>query len=412
MLRLLRAFVKHASDQPSSPDYRRDFRHQLGLGIAPAIYTAIASIFLLQTLAGDSLLVAFLQAGIMTGLLASPFYARFASGATPAKAYATPHLLAWCCFGAAGLSQSPHWFTVMIFTGSVLFSISTPFQTVLYELIYEKSIRGKLVSFAKQWQMFVMMITSWLMGTWLEDSATSFRWLFPVVALLGLASSLGTRRIPATASANAMPTAPSRFSLRKALSLLRDDRNFSWFMLLQFGLGLSNLAGVAALQVYINGKDYLAASPEQAALLTGVIPPLFMFMSFQIWGRIFDRLNIVRYRALASLTMAIGFILYPLQESIIAAFAGAIMWGIGRSGGQLAWSIGVLSFAKNGHAATYMGLHTFLTGVRGVLAPFIGVWCLRLGLSAQTLCWLVAFSIAVTAVLNILLVKNPEGPAT
>ena len=404
MLKMLRSFMSPAVSWRQSPAFRRDFRHQLGLGIAQAIYTSIASIVLLQSLGGEPFLVAYLQAGIMAGLLASPFYVRLLHRQTPAKAYATPHLAAWVCFGIAGLVSDAHWFTTMIFAGSVLFSISTPFQTVLYEVIYQKSIRGKLVSFAKQWQMFLMMAASWVLGSSLEHDSESYRLLLPIAACLGILSALGTRRIVCQ-----IPTDPkTSFSLRAALSLLRHDRNFTWFMLLQFGLGLSNLAGVAALQVYINGSQYLAATPQQAALLTGVIPPLFMFFSFQIWGRIFDRVNIVTYRALASLTMAIGFVLYPLKQSLAAAFAGAIIWGIGRSGGQLAWSIGVLSFARHGQAATYMGLHTFLTGIRGVLAPFIGVWCLSSGLPAQHLCWLIAGAIAATAMLNLVLVKNPE----
>lgn len=37
----------------------------------------------------------------------------------------------------------------------------------------------------------------------------------------------------------------------------------------------------------------------------------------------------------------------------------------------MAWALWVTKFAPPGRVADYMSVHTFLTGIRGVMAPFI-----------------------------------------
>jgi MFS family permease len=60
------------------------------------------------------------------------------------------------------------------------------------------------------------------------------------------------------------------------------------------------------------------------------------------------------------------------------------VYGISGAGGDVAWSLWVTKFAPPERVADYMSVHTFLTGVRGVLAP------------------LVAFAVASPASLNLL----------
>ena len=48
--------------------------------------------------------------------------------------------------------------------------------------------------------------------------------------------------------------------------------------------------------------------------------------------------------------------------------------GLGKGGGAIAWNLGHLHFAKTERADVYMGTHVFLTGLRGLTAPFFGTW--------------------------------------
>jgi hypothetical protein len=50
-----------------------------------------------------------------------------------------------------------------------------------------------------------------------------------------------------------------------------------------------------------------------------------------------------------------------------------LLTGIADSGGVLAWNLGHNDFAKDHNASHYMGVHVTLTGIRGLIAPFLGV---------------------------------------
>ena len=58
--------------------------------------------------------------------------------------------------------------------------------------------------------------------------------------------------------------------------------------------------------------------------------------------------------------------------------------GIARGGGSLAWQLGHNDFAKPDQLSAYMGIHVTLTGVRGAIAPFLGM---SLYIGIPTLGW-------------------------
>ena len=49
------------------------------------------------------------------------------------------------------------------------------------------------------------------------------------------------------------------------------------------------------------------------------------------------------------------------------------MLGLGFSGGMLAWNLGHQYFAPPHRDSQYMSVHVMLTGLRGLIAPFVGV---------------------------------------
>ena len=56
--------------------------------------------------------------------------------------------------------------------------------------------------------------------------------------------------------------------------------------------------------------------------------------------------------------------------------------GVARGGGSLAWQLGHNDFAEPDQLSAYMGIHVTLTGVRGAMAPFLGIF-LYLGWDLQ-----------------------------
>jgi hypothetical protein len=52
---------------------------------------------------------------------------------------------------------------------------------------------------------------------------------------------------------------------------------------------------------------------------------------------------------------------------------GAIVLGSAGAGANLGWNLGHNDFASIGRAQHYMGVHITLTGVRGAMAPPLGI---------------------------------------
>jgi hypothetical protein len=65
----------------------------------------------------------------------------------------------------------------------------------------------------------------------------------------------------------------------------------------------------------------------------------------------------------------LGILTFFTSTDLPGLIAGAIIFGISNAGGDIAWSLWVTKFAPENRVADYMSVHTFFTGLRGVLAP-------------------------------------------
>ena len=50
------------------------------------------------------------------------------------------------------------------------------------------------------------------------------------------------------------------------------------------------------------------------------------------------------------------------------------IFGVANAGGQVTWSLWVTKLAPDHAVAEYMSVHTFFTGVRGILSPFLAFY--------------------------------------
>ena len=103
--------------------------------------------------------------------------------------------------------------------------------------------------------------------------------------------------------------------------------------------------------------------------LTAVIPNLARLVMNPVWGWLFDRVNFFALRAALNMGFALGILTFFTSDSATGLFLGAIVYGISTAGGDVAWSLWVTKLAPPGRVADYMSVHTFLTGIRGVIAP-------------------------------------------
>ncbi len=161
---------------------------------------------------------------------------------------------------------------------------------------------------------------------------------------------------------------------RAMMGVLKNDAVYRRFMIAQFTLGLPNIAAAPIFVIAL--ERTFTVSYTTSLSLVQTLPMIVPLFSIPVWSMLLDRMHIVRYRTyhswffvFANTLTAVGM----LTGHLWVLFIARTLLGVAFGGGMLAWQLGHHDFAKRELASIYMGIHVTLTGVRGLIAPFIGV---------------------------------------
>jgi MFS family permease len=269
-------------------------------------------------------------------------------------------------------------------------SVAIPLLTQIYQENYPERERGKLFSRAFMIRIATAAGFSHLAGRALSDHIEQFRWLLLVFAAAFTFSSFCLARVPSRPLVASGGSHPFR-----ALRYARYDRLFRQTLISWMFLGFASLM-MAPLRVeYLANPKYgvtLHGAPLTAgtiAMLTGVIPNIARLLLSPLWGWLFDRMNFFVLRITLNMGFALGAISFFVGGDLPWFVLGAVFFGVSNAGADVAWSLWVTKFAPPERVADYMSVHTFFTGVRGVLAPLVA-FHLVMGLPLNLLGWICA----------------------
>ena len=201
-------------------------------------------------------------------------------------------------------------------------------------------------------------------------------WAYWAVGIaLGL-SALSYARIPVRRKddfADATAALPHRAFMAGWRVFLADRR----FVLYQLGFWFAGFANhMSYAYVAESLKEDVHASDWTVFWIMAVIPALLMSGSAPVWGRLLDRINPMSGRALFNAIQCVAYAFHcygGLSRQAWPFVVGSIIHAIGNGGGTINWLTGSLYFAKQQHVSLYNSIHVGLTGVRGLLAPILGV---------------------------------------
>lgn len=162
--------------------------------------------------------------------------------------------------------------------------------------------------------------------------------------------------------------------VREMYRVLRDDGAYRRYMVAQMVMGIPNLAATAPFIIALD--DSLGMADAPALLLTFLVPLLSTLVALPLWARLLDRTHIVQFRVIHSWTFVFAHAFTCagiLTANLPLLLLGRISTGVGMAGGRIAWTMGHLDLAPPDRAGLYMSIHVMLTGLRGVIAPYVGV---------------------------------------
>lgn len=338
---------------------------------------------------------AMISASPMFANLTSLFWTRWSRGRRKASFVAAVMSGLLLLVGLVAVLPTDGWGPVglvaIVVAGRCLLAGMMTVRSAMWRLSYPRAVRakvtGKLVLIATlllaTLPIGVGLLVDWRPGV--------FRILYPAAAAVGVLgvwafAGIRVRQEPELLRGEREPQADLDFPTRadgrphSFLSVLKEDRGFRGYMTWQFFAGVSNMMGWTAFGLFvIESIEGRRDENTLGMLLNAVVPLALATATVPLWSLLLDRMHIARYRVPHGLTWVFG------QAACYGAavsgqlgwlFVPAVIHGVMRGGGMIAFQLGHNDFADKRLAALYMGIHQTLTGVRGAFAPFVGVWLL------------------------------------
>lgn len=260
-------------------------------------------------------------------------------------------------------------------------------RTDLWRGNYARDRRARTIGHVTLLASLIVGVTALALGAAMDFSPRAFAWVYGLSVVLGAAgikvfSAVRWRgravQLNAERNGAAKPTGSGKSGDRGATlaamtDVLRRDPMYRRFMAAQFMLGMPQLAAIPVFILAI--KDVFGSNYTASLLLTQTLPVIVPVVVIPLWAPLLDRLHIVRFRSWHSwvfvLANVLMFAAFRLENEPLL-YASRIVLGVATGGGMLAWELGHHDFARREQATIYMGVHVFLTGVRGVFSPFLG----------------------------------------
>lgn len=408
----------------SRRNYFYEWRHLLmWSSLAGVVEGRFASIVVAKAFSGSPTLVVVAAATLPAAFLVSLFWGMLCVGRPKVRLLtylvSSTSLLVGTLGAIPATKQGAVWFVCQMAAAQVLLAGVVTVRSAVWKSNYPHSDRGRIIG-RLQATRFVISIVTVLVAAWLCDhNPTAYRYIFPTSALLGLLSVTvlhrlhirGERRelraiIGVSELNHHSPRRVEALSLSTLLSpgvllgrmvqVLRRDRRFAKYCFAQSFMGLANLTTIPVAVVVV-ARDLDFGIQWAFWISTGLIdaiPQLMRLGSIGRWARFFDRVGVVQFRVYNTICWCvamvagaagtwiafhwetIGSIYLPLAVVLFALRGMAS--GVGLGGGALAWNLGHLHFARGEEAEIYMGIHVFLTGLRGLVALVLATWLFTL----------------------------------
>jgi hypothetical protein len=373
------------------------------MGLIEAGYNSIVLLVAIRHFQASDTSKSLLAGGTAIGFLLAPLFLISLSKTT----LRTSHLCSICMVGTAlGTSIAAFANTALSYTAGLLFALILVAQVPslmvhIYSRNYHKKERGRRISGNLMISSTVGASISLLIGRLLDQDLEYYQYCLLGMSVASLCAALIHLRIPSDRLREA-----DQPSLRHDLKLAFKDKFFAAMLFGWMLMGVGNLITIPLRVEYVANPIYgFNASNTIVLLITVILPSIARVLSTPVWAYLFDQFNLALVRIGINLCFLTGIFLYFHSTSVPYLFVSTALVGWATGGGTIAWTLWVTKVAPPGRESTYMSVHSFFTGVRGVPAPFIGYWILS-SLGPKEVAWTAATFIAISSTLFCFMVSN------
>ena len=263
-------------------------------------------------------------------------------------------------------------FTFWIVLGQLLAAQVSPFVLLIYSKNFKASERGSKLSLAFMLTAVSGAVFCLVCGRLLDNNIDLYRALYLMMAGAALTAAALYRRVPSEP-----PQSPQMRHPLGNFKYAFTDKLFGRLLISWKFMGLANLMMLPLRVEYMANPAYgLNLSNEKVAIVTVLLPAVARMFSTHLWGILFDRVNFLTLRATVNGVFMVSIALFFNTQSYFWLCVSALLIGMAFGGGGVMWTLWVTKVAPPDKVPAYMSVHMSLTGVRGVIAPFLGFYLL------------------------------------
>lgn len=372
-----------------------DLWRNLFNGIVEAGFASTALLVAIRYFEASDSAKSLIAGGSCLGFLLAPgFLLLIGKSRTPVSRICALLTLGTACGILLSATANSYWaYAGWLIIACVLIGQVPSLMVHIYSRNYRSGERGRKISGNLMLSAIVGAVTALLIGWLLDQDLSNFRPLAVVMSLLCLCTAYFHLHIPSE------PLKPNTGGLSRDLRHALKDRLFSWMLTGWMLMGIGNLVTIPLRVEYLANPAYgIDASNTVVLAITLVVPLVTRVASIPVWGWAFDRFNLAFVRIAINLFFLVGLFLYFRTQDFVFLCLAAALIGWATGGGTMAWTLWVTKVAPSGRESSYMSIHSFFTGVRGVPAPFVGYWILTT-LGASQVAWTSAILIGLSCLI-------------
>jgi MFS family permease len=267
-------------------------------------------------------------------------------------------------------------------------------NTIIYPMInlflknsYDHSNFGKLYGYASSANKIVMLVATFFYGMFLDIDNFAFRYVFPVIAVLGISStwllSLIHYKNPELTVKKQSFIRSVKNSILTMTGILKNNKPYTHFELGFMFYGFSFMITVTVITIFFDRALHLNYS--SVAFYKNSYNILAILL-LPYTGKLLGKMDPRKFAAItfASLMLYILFIMlteyFPMHieiagvEVYLMLVIAFLFYGIFAATMALLWFIGSAYFCKPEDAGDYQSVHLSLTASRASFAPLLGVF--------------------------------------
>lgn len=287
--------------------------------------------------------------------------------------------------------ENPIWYYLFL-SIMLIYYMSTPVTLPTVNLLLRSSYGNKLFGimfgYANTINKIFALIATFCFGALLDYNYFIFKWIYPVIGLIGIAgiwslSNISYTALPVKIIKKGLWSSVGD-SLRTMAGILKNNRPFLNFEISFFLYGIAFMITVTVITFFMEKHLHLnyvsiAAYKNLGAFITIICMPFF--------GKFMGNTDPRRYSRIAYWLMVgyVGFVMiteylpihfqlgeYTIYISLVIAF---IIQGVFTAGMAILWYIGSAFFCRNASlSGDYQAVHLSFVGVRALFAPLMGVY--------------------------------------